>query len=190
MKLRPRIPKSWIIGAKWASLASPKAQGQVLLHKLPIQLTECRRSTGSWHRGWLFWQVSGLIHQAINVLAVGSRGRCQSPGRHNGGAVQYGKAHVRRNINSYANYSKGDCGGLSGSQMRLWQPGKIRNEWRLSATKNRVRIRVRESLRRVQNINRGLDNTLTSVFNYPFYDSDDGRWECFTRLTYEEDSQS
>lgn len=50
-----------------------KAQGQVLLHKLPIQLTECKCSTGSWHRRQLFWQVSALIHQTVKVLTVGSR---------------------------------------------------------------------------------------------------------------------
>lgn len=41
------------------------------------------------------------------------------------------------------------------------------------------RIRVSESQRQVQNINLGLDNTLTLVFNYTFYDSDDGGLEHF-----------
>lgn len=56
-----------------------KAQGQVLLHKLPIQLTECKCSTGSWHKRQLFWQVSALIHQAVKVLTVGSRWTLSAP---------------------------------------------------------------------------------------------------------------
>lgn len=42
-----------------------KAQGQVLLHKLPIQLTVCKCSTGRLREGQPFWQVSFLIYQTV-----------------------------------------------------------------------------------------------------------------------------
>ena len=42
-----------------------KAQGQALLHKLPIQLTVCKCSTGRLQEGQPFWQVSFLIYQTV-----------------------------------------------------------------------------------------------------------------------------
>lgn len=42
-----------------------KAQGQVRWHKLPIQLTVCKCSTGRRQGGQPFWQVSVLIYQPV-----------------------------------------------------------------------------------------------------------------------------
>lgn len=53
-----------------------KAQGQLLLHKLPIQLTVCKCSTGRLREGQPFWQVSFLIYQTVKPSHSGAHGHC------------------------------------------------------------------------------------------------------------------
>lgn len=53
-----------------------KAQGQVLLHKLPIQLTVCKWSAGRLREGQPFWQVSFLIYQTVKPSQSGAHSHC------------------------------------------------------------------------------------------------------------------